>query len=303
MQGMSARPRNYAVYDCFTRKRFGGNPGGIVFDAGALDAETMQAVAREIAAPVTGFVTGTEEDGHTISLRFFMPSAEIGMCGHVTIGLVTHLYRSNPGISRYRVRARAGDVEVSVTPTGDGPPLVMMALDPPKPLDRAVPRADLARALGLAEDDLPDRPHPAAWDGGLRHLFVPMSDPMDVADLIPDFAALKALSLMHDLHTVAPFAMEPDGSDGPSLVIRDFCPALGVDETPASGTTNAALAGYLLGSGLIDVRTTEVVAYQGAEIGRPSEIITELSTAAFGISELKVGGHAVVSLSGTLEAL
>ncbi|MCK4712851.1 MAG: PhzF family phenazine biosynthesis protein [Marinosulfonomonas sp.] len=34
------------IYDCFSSRRFGGNVGGIVLDAQALETEQMQQTAR-----------------------------------------------------------------------------------------------------------------------------------------------------------------------------------------------------------------------------------------------------------------
>ena len=84
--------------------------------------------------------------------------------------------------------------------------------------------------------------------------------------------------------------------------MRDFCPALGVDEVPASGTTNAALAGYLVQHGLIVAQSQVILAEQGSEIGRPSKICSQITVEDDEIKELWVGGQAVASIQGVLMA-
>lgn len=55
----------------------GGNPAGVVLDAGALADEQMQRVAAEVGYAETAFVTRSDRDGavarHT--LRYFSPIA------------------------------------------------------------------------------------------------------------------------------------------------------------------------------------------------------------------------------------
>ena len=104
------------IYDYFTSHRYGGNIGGIVFDAACLAGSEMQAIAREINAPVTGFVTSQGAD--VLEVRFFMPTAEIAMCGHVTVGLFDHLHQQGMtgpgGEDPPFMRVGAGDVRVSL---------------------------------------------------------------------------------------------------------------------------------------------------------------------------------------------
>jgi len=300
----SAEEHCYAVYDCFSSKCFGGNPGGIVFAAGDLDDIAMLAIAREINAPVTGFVTQISDDGRKVSMRFFMPTSEIAMCGHVTVGLFSHLSTDRPtGTDHYTLTAKAGDIAVTATIPESGPARVMMALSPPEYVAVRPDRSDLENALNLRALALSAVPPPSVLDSGLCHLFVCLDDPEAVIRLTPDFAALAALSRALEVHTIACFAMLPEENGEARLVIRDFCPALGVDETPASGTTNAALSGYLLESGLIRSRSQRILASQGKEIGRPSNILTEIAVEANRITHLQVGGNAVRCLSGTVTQL
>ncbi len=83
----------FLLYDCFTDKQFGGNIGGIVFNAKNISKKIMQKIANEINVPVTGFVI--VQNSKKIETRIFMPKSEINMCGHVTIGLFTYLSHLN----------------------------------------------------------------------------------------------------------------------------------------------------------------------------------------------------------------
>lgn len=285
----------FDIYDCFTDTRFGGNVGGVVWDAADLTPEQMLGITRELNAPVTGFVTAC--DGREVTARFFMPGGEIAMCGHVTIGLFTHLAGDVGGGDRtFTLKAEGGDVPVRVVP-GPGGAKVMMELAVPKTISVEVDEDALLACLGARGVRLAAAP--GAADAGLRHLFVAFGAADDVAALAPDFVALRALSEAAGVHTVGCFAMTGEAA----LVIRDFCPAVGVNETPASGTTNGALSGYLVARGLVAPETRRIVARQGNEIGRPSVILSEIVIEGGAVSGLQVGGQAVPSLSGRVAAL
>ena len=291
------------IFDCFTNERFGGNIGGLVLEAGDLDTGQMQGIAGEINAPVTGFVT--EISGNEVSVRFFMPAAEIAMCGHVTIGLFTYLVRKHEGVSdfshQFTMKASAGDIEVSVTRSNGGLPRVMMELSLPRIVSSAIDHQALADALGVDATAFSNAAPIEGGDAGLKHLFVPFSSLQTVQTLSPDFVKLDAVSRAHSVQTIACFTMETT-DPGNTLHIRDFCPALGANEVPASGTTNGALAGYLARHGFVKPASlgdpVTVRAEQGTELGRSSLITTEFSLAGETLTRLQVGGEAVASIEG-----
>jgi PhzF family phenazine biosynthesis protein len=72
-------------YTAFTHEPQGGNPAGIVLDAGELSDAEMLAVAAEVGYSETAFVTGRDDESRTFRVRYFSPSAEVAFCGHATI--------------------------------------------------------------------------------------------------------------------------------------------------------------------------------------------------------------------------
>lgn len=299
------RERPFALYDCFSKTRFGGNVGGLVFDAGDMSEADMQSVAREINAGVTGFVTSVSNDESDLNVRFFMPATEIAMCGHVTIGLFSHLAKNaGSGPRAYTMHTQSNATKIAVSVPDTGPATVMMDVSLPQPVDREVDHEAMMACLGLSPGtDRPIHP-PATWEAGLRHVFVPFASFETVRGLKPDFAAMTAFLKAHDLHTLACFSLQDTrGREDYRLVVRDFCPALGVNEAPASGTTNGALCGYAVGAGIFRQGSVRVVSEQGREIGRPSVIECEIEVDAGLIRRVAVGGQAVPILTGTLTAM
>jgi PhzF family phenazine biosynthesis protein len=87
------------------------------------------------------------------------------------------------------------------------------------------------------------------------------------------------------------------------LHVRDFCPAVGVPESAAAGTTNSALTSYLVRHGIVrpdgDGKIV-IQAEQGHEIGRPSSIRSVVSINDDSITRLQVGGVATRVMDGQL---
>ncbi|WP_294982454.1 PhzF family phenazine biosynthesis protein, partial [uncultured Microbacterium sp.] len=77
-------------YTAFSSDPAGGNPAGVVLDAGGLDDADMQRIAAEVDFAETAFVTGMREDGAR-AVRYFSPIAEVPFCGHATIATAVAL--------------------------------------------------------------------------------------------------------------------------------------------------------------------------------------------------------------------
>ncbi len=292
---MSLEKLPFNVYSCFTEKRYGGNIGAIVWNAENLSKKQMQRLANEFKAPVTGFVV--KKQNKKISARFFMPNSEIDMCGHVTIGLFTELSKNiNNGKYDFLFDVPAGKTKIYVEKTEKNIQ-VMIGINLPKEIDVKVDLAELSEALQISKKNITSESPVGAIDAGLKHLFINLGSKDKIKSLSPDFESLKKLSKKNNIDTIACFALS-DSKSFKTLKIRDFCPSLGVNEVPASGTTNGALIGYLLKNKLIYLKSQTLIAQQGLEIGRPSKIITKLEVSNGNIKSLKIGGSAVPSHYG-----
>src|SRR5207237_6333751 len=81
-------PRSYRYLhlDVFTDRLFGGNQLAVYLDGRGLDADTMQAIAKEMNFSETTFVLPAEKTGTDVRLRIFTPGAELPIAGHPTVG-------------------------------------------------------------------------------------------------------------------------------------------------------------------------------------------------------------------------
>jgi len=301
---MAAVP--FALYDAFSETAFGGSQAAIVSDAAALDAATRRRIAQELGLPATGFVAAC--DDRSISAQFFSTLTELPMCGHGTMGLITRMVERGDlgwnGSDRIDVELHlpSATATVEITRRADGRPLVMLDIRPPAFRRDSLDLELLGRLLGLDEEDFGRHWPVETSSGDFVHLVVPAVDLAAMRKIDPDFAGLAHYCRENGLGTIAVFSTEVERPDH-TLHVRDFSPAIGVAESAAAGTTNAALTSYLTRHGIVrangDGRIV-VQAEQGHEIGRPSSIRSIVSMDANTIARLQVGGVATKVADGQL---
>jgi PhzF family phenazine biosynthesis protein len=72
-------------YAAFTVDGRGGNPAGVVLDAGGLDGTDMQAIAAEVGYSETAFLVARPDERNVYDVRYFSPRREVPFCGHATV--------------------------------------------------------------------------------------------------------------------------------------------------------------------------------------------------------------------------
>ncbi|MEI7031538.1 PhzF family phenazine biosynthesis protein [Streptomyces pratensis] len=220
------------IVDAFTDRPFSGNPAGVLLlEADAFpDAERLQEIAAELNLSETAFAHPLPSGGAADwALRWFTPTAEVGMCGHATLATAHVLHPTGRAAGPVRFAARCGVLTATARPDG------ALTLEfPTSPLvDEPVPDG-LAAALGT---------EPVSAHGTGEHigdLLVEVRDEATVRALVPDLAALAA----HSRRGVIATAAAEDPARGYDYVSRCFFPALGIDEDPVTGSAHTALAPF-----------------------------------------------------------
>ena len=302
---MAAIP--FALYDAFSEIAFGGSQAAVVSDASGLDKATRQQIAKEIAAPATAFVMDASDSA--ISARFHSPLTEYAMCGHGTICLMSRMLEQDvlSWNDKYHINVdlhlASSMAAVQLIRREDSRPEVLLDIIPPKLSRQALDQKLLAGLFGLHTQDIAkDWPIDRA-DGDFVHLIVPLQGLEVMSRLTPDFPGLIKFCQQHRLQTIAVYCTEVAGANS-DIHMRDFCPAVGVDESAGAGTTNAALATYLIHHGIIRIVDGSgqiiVRAEQGIELGRPSSIRSVVTMKGGAIERLQVGGVATKVIDGNL---
>lgn len=313
------RKLRYVTADVFTPVPFSGNQLAVVFGAEGLPTETLQAITREFNYAETAFVFPAETPGTTRRVRIFTPELELPFAGHPTIGtahvlvatgeLKTPDATDNTDELTVILGENVGAVPVKVSLSNGVPVHACLATAQlPEEREGIVDVNALAATLGLSGEDIVGGDHsPAAVSCGLPFQIVPVKtvDAVVRARLNKDlwqrslegsWAQWPMVFAMTDREADSKL---PEHVRGCDIRARVFVPGSSVPEDPATGSANAALAGYLAArtprTGLV---RWEVA--QGVEMGRPSRLSIEAEKDGGRITAIRVGGSSVIICEGTM---
>jgi trans-2,3-dihydro-3-hydroxyanthranilate isomerase len=290
-------PLPYLHYDVFTNDPLAGNQLAVFPDVRGLDTARMQRIAREMNFSESTFIFPSEEPGTDVRMRIFTPHIEMPMAGHPTIGSTFALVHA--GVIPYGARRFVFGLNVGPTPVDlewrDSVLAFawMTQLRPSfgPPIDA---RAAVAAAIGVTESDLVADLPVQEITCGTPYVLVPLRDRAAVDRAFGDLAAFKRLPPGLAQMAMFLFAVD-DGSSGQSVYSRMFAPDFGVLEDPATGSASGPLGCYLVQHGLVSGQAAkEIVSHQGVAMGRPSRIHIAIGGSPNAITDVKVGGEAVL---------
>jgi PhzF family phenazine biosynthesis protein len=270
--------RQFRQVDVFTESPMLGNPVAVVHDADGLTDEQMQRFTRWMNLSETTFLLPPSDPGADYRVRIFTPVSELPFAGHPTLG-TCHAWLeaggqpARPGVITQECGAGLVPVRrIDGRLSFQAPPLVRSG--PAEP-ELAGQIADVLR-IG------PDSIVATQWvDNG----------PGWVAALLPDAASVLALKpgyIPFDLGVAGPY---PAGSPE-AFEVRAFFPKDGATaEDPVTGSLNASLAQWLLGTGRA---SAPYVASQGTALGRRGRV----HVSADGEGGIWVGGGTLTLITG-----
>lgn len=302
--------RRYTILNVFTREPGGGNPLAVVDDAEGLDTAAMQAIARDFNLSETVFVLPPQGPAHNASIRIFTPEVELPFAGHPTVGTAIHIAQNRVWMQTggecdalVVLEAPAGVLRVGVKPDRQGVPFAQFdAPYLPQDAGEATPNDRLGAALGLSPHEIGFENHrPWRYSAGPTFTFVPVD-------------GLDAISRAQVVEQHWEDAFSADPRSGAYLYCRDtvrhkaafharmFAPAMGVREDPATGSAAAAFAGMIHRFDELPEGLYKGMIEQGLEMGMPSEVFLEFEVENRNIRVVRIGGSAIVTKKGTLEA-
>ena len=277
---MSAEVLRYAA---FTLDGRGGNPAGVVLDAGSLTDPQMLAIAQAIGYSETAFVVPGADSPLQPTLRFFSPVAEVPFCGHATVATAVAL-AERQGTGVIEMSTQAGPV--SVTTRNEDGDLVATLTSPPtttRQVEASVLDETLA-ALRWTHDDLDSRYPAHVAFAGNQHLVLGLRSRETLARLDYDYAALEAVMARQRWTTAHLFWSET----ATTFHVRNPFPPGGVVEDPATGAAAAAFGGYLRDLRLVPL-PAQLSLHQGHDMGSPSLLLVDVAPDT---ATVRVTGHA-----------
>jgi predicted PhzF superfamily epimerase YddE/YHI9 len=216
--------------DAFTSERFRGNPAGVCLLEGPVtEANWMQAVAAEMNLSETAFVSPRAGGAAgEFDLRWFAPLQEVALCGHATLATAHVLWESGrlPSDVPARFHIRSGDV---LTCTGRPGGWIEMDFPAGSVQLDVPPPPGLVESIGAA---------PVAVARSRFDYLLELESEAAVRSLRPDFTRLLAVATRGVIATAR--------ADDPAFhfVSRFFCPSVGVNEDPVTGSAHCTMAVY-----------------------------------------------------------
>jgi len=272
----------FTQVDVFTASALLGNPLAVVHGADALDDERMQAFARWTNLSETTFLLAPTDPDADYRVRIFTPGGELPFAGHPTLGSC-HAWRERGGRSKVEgqvvQQCAVGLVRIKLDAAGAAfaaPPLARAEVDAEE-LDAVLAALGTDRGRLVAAQFLKNGPN---W------LSLELDSAATVLALEPDAARMKRFA------SVGVVGAHPAGSEC-AYEVRGFVGRPSLYEDPVTGSLNAGLGEWLIGSGRAPER---YLAAQGTRLGRAGRvrIVREGST-------IWVGGDTVTCIRGDVE--
>lgn len=271
--------RAFAQVDVFSSEPYRGNPVAVFLDAEGLSDADMARIANWTHLSETTFVFPPSDPHADYRLRIFTPSRELPFAGHPTLGSAAAWLEAG-GIPRSEgtVVQECGAGLVNLRRGGQT--LSFAAPDPIRTgdLDEGFVE-QIAAALHIDRAEILDH----HWvDNGPGWAAVRLASARQVLDLKPDFSQIPDCKL-------GVLGTHPADSEH-EYEIRAFVPGAGVAEDPVTGSLNASVAQWLIGSGRAPQMYTVT---QGTALGRAGVI-----SISYENDEVWVGGPTTVCFQG-----
>jgi trans-2,3-dihydro-3-hydroxyanthranilate isomerase len=246
-------------------------------------------------------------------LRIFTPAREIPFAGHPVVGTWNALAREGVvpvpeggnGWTRIHHQLGIGILPVEIEFKNGGPAQVVMTqgkFEIKGEVGDAHERAEIARALGLAIEDLDETLPIQIISTGLSFLAVPIRALADLRRCRVNAALLADIYERAGATGFEAFTRETIEIGEARAHARMFAPGDNIAEDPATGSAAGALGAYLVYHGAANVEAVDgrfrFVIEQGDFIHRPSRINIEVNGKSGGIDGVRVGGPSVVVARG-----
>ncbi len=253
--------------DAFTDKAYRGNPAAVCVLNGPAEGEWMQLIAREMNLSETAFLYPRGDGFH---LRWFTPATEVDLCGHATLATAHVLWEDGHLAAGKQARFDTLSGTLTARKVGD-----WIELDFPAEVEReSEAPADLARGLGV----------PLRYVGRNRmDYLVEVDDEQTVRGLKPDMSLLGRVDMRGVIVT------SPSSTGAFDFVSRFFCPAVGIDEDPVTGSAHCCLAPFWASR----LGKAEMTGFQASARGGVVRVRLESE-------RVKISGQAVTVMRGDL---
>jgi trans-2,3-dihydro-3-hydroxyanthranilate isomerase len=305
---MTHRTYEFVQLDVFTQTPLAGNPLAIFPDGRGLNDGEMQALAREMNLSETTFIfprDAATESREGKKVRIFTVETELPFAGHPTLGTALYLYASESNQTKpaeITLDLKAGKIPVRFTANSgnaarervDGQVFGEMRQRDPE-FGTPFSREEVARVIGIPIDDIASEWPIQPVSTGLTFTIVPFRNRQTLSDL--KFSYIQAAEFLKKTGANLFYFLCPErGEERLQARARMFFYG---GEDPATGSAAGCAASWMVRHGVAK-NDEQVVIRQGVECLRPSEMHVRARREGEAVTNVRVGGHAVEILRGTV---
>jgi trans-2,3-dihydro-3-hydroxyanthranilate isomerase len=274
----------FVQVDVFTSVPLEGNQLAVFADGRSLSDTEMQAIAKETNLSETTFIlprdAATERE-RGVRVRIFTTTEELPFAGHPTLGTAMVL-RGDSGAEEVALDLNVGRIPVRFS-TRDGRPFGTMTQRDPE-FKQKHSREDVARAAGLAVDDIADDLPIQTVSTGNPFAMVPLKSLAVLQNLSPTWATMKAYLEKTDAKFLYFVSLQS------RMIFYN-------GEDPATGSAAGPCAAWAVQYGVVPA-DEQVLMEQGVEMKRRSRIFFSAGRNGDKIVNVRVGGHVVEVVRG-----
>lgn len=205
-----------------------GNPTVVCLSEVTISDEQYLQLAQEFNVPVTAFVDTIAQTEDSYSIRYFTTTSEISACGHATLAAAKVLFELHGKedvrfMTSAQVMIRA--IQKTETILLQYPVYSLTTCSVPIPLLESLQLKETVTAGFCAE---------------LETLFIELASAAELRRVQPDYQRL-----VNSSNTIKEVVITSVSDDERfDYLLRSFCPWIGIDEDPVTGSVHTVLAGY-----------------------------------------------------------
>jgi trans-2,3-dihydro-3-hydroxyanthranilate isomerase len=293
---MAQRTFAFVQLDVFTKRPLEGNQLAVVSDARGLSDQEMQKLARETNLSETTFIFPRDkaiEQTEGTTVRIFTVNEELPFAGHPTLGTAWYL-RQHSLAGEIVLALKVGKVPVRFEHRDNQLFGEMRQVDPKFGATHS--HADVAKVLGVPVSELDENLPIQSISTGMWFTIVPFRSLATLQKLDVSWRQmaeyLEGLGSNSFFYLVSRETVSPDATLHARMIFYN-------GEDPATGSAAGCCTAWAVKNGVLSSEQQGLIE-QGMETRRPSSIYIRAEKHGEQISNVRVGGHVVQVINGTV---
>lgn len=288
-------------YDVFSTVPNKGNPAGVVLNADQYNEIEMQKIAKQVGFNETAFAMASHIAD--LRIRYFTPGHEVNLCGHATMATVYAL-KINGFLNEkatITIETKAGILPIHIEETEIGEIFITMQQATPEFVSFNGSKADLAKLIGLVEEDL-HQEYPIVYGStGLWTLLIPVKNLATFEKMTPQTSIFPSILTEMPKASLHPFCLEAFDNTADMHARHFSSPYSGTIEDAVTGTASGVMGAYY--AKYINenvVLPSTLIVEQGQELGKDGRVRVHIKNYKNEL-DISITGTAVYVKSFTIE--